>query len=1519
MSTWNLGADDVSEETHALRNKLSSKDSQIAAQQDRLIKQALDFEELKATLNEALHKLSHETERALQLETDLRQRSEDLRDEQIASQNVQAALIAAQTKIKNSNLDTRDLQVTLETISHTSDEHKLRGDKLEKERAKLEARVKELEGNVTQPLPTTTPGRRGISRPRSSSLSNFRIISLEQDLVETRSSLAKKETELQAVNQKLSQVQNDLIKADNEKLASERKMKTQMADLQSSLEEKDEELAYLREQQGDSGREEELLKRIEEDEAKIDALEIMLRGTEDVKHLREKLRRVESQLKEEQHRLAEQEESHIGFIREKEDALDELEDARQIIDRLAKQLKERDARDHAMNERAAKSLKTCDDPLMMDDSCLIDMETLEPQPLSYPTTPTSHSQPDADTVTYIERLLAAIDRLRGERDSLQRDVQFLESESKFAIEALEAKLSASISTASDNTVATLGQMKAEMDALHSRLAEAWEHKATVIRTSNTEIRRLSLLLRGSIAALGHIASQAEVPNSLLLLQAKSDPQESHDVALKSEGDLKDLESRLDVTVLCLEAITSQRDDLLAQLVTKESHWEKELETVRLSEHETREELDEVMHQLSDLNAQLEDIESERDSLTLHVTNLTTDLQNLQDELTNAESRYTSLQFHQLSNMTNNEATRTLREHIEELEHRVMRRTEQIGIHQHDIRRLETNLRLQEERLSEMTTELEMMAAQKDAMVEDCADARETRDEAIVRVEALEVELEASETRDNDNQAVVTTLISTFAQTVCRAREAIRRTRCEEQSHYSALEQQSTMQRQQIQDKDTALAGLSQKYHECRDEIRQMTTTVALCHVHSKCVSEQADSLLQERVELESRIAAHETTIQEFKRLNQGMQERLQERQPVGTDNEDAERQLVQVKLEHAEALGAMQIRLVETSSALEELQTRWASAEGDYHRGLEEAHSSMQDLEERLALSTSTLTELRQLRDQSNAVAEKNSRRLLELEEDLSKATRSHEEALELHDALEAENVRLKEELVSVQQEHAAVMTRWRDESLASHQELEKKIGSLQAKFEEQARLLEISKEEAARLSDRLQEESSGRYQEKKQHAVALLSAKEEKQKTEERLLCVCQELASVRENFEQSQAATKTAEDEKDVLQQEITTLEAEVQRSKSLSRYLEAQVQDCNRLVTTLKGDVEHIQADLARSEKSCKAAEVNLSLQNAQHKREMAEVQRELSAYRSRPNLDQAIAELEQRNNEMEELLRSKCAEIEENDDRTLEMLKEKKKLTTKVESLTRKVQNLQAKVIAAKASSTTQPCPEPNIPTPPSSAPSVSPTLQTISAHASRPRSATVASVPTVQPNPFETPSTLVTRQPFTRVVSGPSSLPRPKTPERTRAITPVFKARTPERRMMPEVDPLPSTTVIGKKRAAPDDDFEAYENLPAQAFTADGEDVENRTPRVRRVLNSLQSGFTPVRNQNGRSSVGMPSPRRGGAPSRMSPFISDSTNSPLHLNPVSSSAKQSKRSWLGKIRGTSQAVERPSNMRSLFDR
>jgi hypothetical protein len=51
-------------------------------------------------------------------------------------------------------------------------------------------------------------------------------------------------------------------------------------------------------------------------------------------------------------------------------------------------------------------------------------------------------------------------------------------------------------------------------------------------------------------------------------------------------------------------------------------------------------------------------------------------------------------------------------------------------------------------------------------------------------------------------------------------------------------------------------------------------------------------------------------------------------------------------------------------------------------------------------------------------------------------------------------------------------------------------------------------------------------------------------------------------------------------------------------------------------------------------------------------MSNILRELATLRAKPALEESMSKLEEKNAELEELLKSKCAEIEENDDRFLE---------------------------------------------------------------------------------------------------------------------------------------------------------------------------------------------------------------------------------------------------------------------------
>jgi myosin protein heavy chain len=257
-------------------------------------------------------------------------------------------LVGAQEKLRAKDLETRELEATLESLSHKSDTFNARGTKLEKEKITLEARVRELEGNLRQlssPAPTAaTPARQRVAaRRRSSSVSDTKIITLEQDLKDTRASLAQRETELRGATAKLAQAQTDLVKVENEKLATDKRLHAEIRDLRAALQEKNEDLEYMQGQQGGDGREEELLKRIEEDEAKIAALEKLLVDTPETQALKEQLRRLDQKLLIESERVLETEGRHIELVREKEEALDEVEEAQAQIAKLSEALRRKEA------------------------------------------------------------------------------------------------------------------------------------------------------------------------------------------------------------------------------------------------------------------------------------------------------------------------------------------------------------------------------------------------------------------------------------------------------------------------------------------------------------------------------------------------------------------------------------------------------------------------------------------------------------------------------------------------------------------------------------------------------------------------------------------------------------------------------------------------------------------------------------------------------------------------------------------------------------------------------------------------------------------------------------------------------------------------------------------------------------------------------------------------------------------------------------------------------------------------
>ena len=745
---------------------------------------------------------------------------------------------------------------------------------------------------------------------------------------------------------------------------------------------------------------------------------------------------------------------------------------------------------------------------------------------------------EVDAISHIERLLATVDRLREERDALRRDLHFLESESKFTIEALEQKLVSSVSvyTESDDTVQTLRQLKNEMDELHDRLTETTEEYSAKLVAKNKETLRLGLCLQGLAVALNQFSLfESQVPSSAILQDSPA-----LDAALRLANE------KYETTVLSLEKMTSYRDDLLIQLQNSNTTWEKE---VRVAQHE----ISELKQAISELNAHIDHVESERDSLALQVTNLTTDMQNAQDELTDAESRYTNLQFHQLSNMTSNEATRTLRGHIEELEARVMRRTEQIGLHQHDIRRLETNLRLQEDRLSEMMMELEMMAAQKDAMVEDCADAREARDEALARVEALEEELESS----SENERLVIDLIAVVVDTSARAKQAIYHAKDEATATKHCLEDERRSLRQQVDDQEISLRTLTQLSGQYREELEQAKAGLAEKQLQIKNVSEREEEARKKLVGLEAQIVGfrqedQDSIIHDLVQQKTELETRLQEKK-LDCANEEAK--LSELKMQHAEMVASLKQQLVQSEIALEDLQTRYKSAEVDHQIALEDVMSSIKELEGELDCTKQNLEKLQGSQDCLRTVEKEQMKKIDDLQAELKVISHNYQNTLQERDTIAKEGAQLRDELERVQQRQEEMVADLRAEARGTQHEFDKNMTLLQGRFDETSRLLDASKVEAARLADNLRELTEGRAMDQKSHDNALQSAKEETKRVEERLHVSENYVSEVQNRLGQAESQVEAAEAEITDLQQHITLLEAEIQKQKSINRHLDSQ----------------------------------------------------------------------------------------------------------------------------------------------------------------------------------------------------------------------------------------------------------------------------------------------------------------------------------------------------------------------------
>jgi len=790
----------------------------------------------------------------------------------------------------------------------------------------------------------------------------------------------------------------------------------------------------------------------------------------------------------------------------------------------------------------------------------------------------------------VERLLATIDRLRSERDDVKGHLEFSQIEHRFAVQAFEHRILALSSTTGSNKSLEVSNLEEEI----RQLREEANIALAKVEDSQLEAKRSQL----AASAFSVVIDRVRANSEYLTAQCGTSLRTNEELLSDANRRANAAESQLSEAVQRYGQAEHNRQLLSSRV--------EELEGVTQRLGQEASENEDAYHQLCDdleaaratvdrLRKVVQEVEAERDSLNLRVAHLEDDLSTARTEHEELQGRYQTLQSQQLSSMSSTQASRALRQQIEELEGRVKRRTEQIGLHQHDVRRLETNLRLQEDRIAEMTADIETLTNQKEAMVEDCAEARETRDHAIQRVEALEEQMESFEERltvaerERDERGVeVATLVKVIAQGISDKRNATlelkRLLRFKSEQHRDVQGQLHHAQEhihslgQQIRELESTVAANTQDAMDVdedpaaviTEDLRQITVALALSQTAYRDAAGSLSSIKGRHASAEARVLS--------------LQQELQTLRDHRSAEEDASR--IQFRSHIAElesTVHGLECDLQATKSHQEQTSQQLAHAQ-------EELRSHTERIEEQTRRIAGLQTEIEELNGtQSDQVHE--------LQQQLEEAQSELEEVVRVRDEVDAEYEKLKEEVDTTKEELNAQLNQVQELS-AVRTSLEKELSEIRlAQVEELARLQEelstvttatekasverdtISKERQAAIEEltlakseleeklvdtetrfatlqrQFDEKSQAWTQSDEKLQDELRFTIERSHKTEADLHRTIQTFEA---NLEESSSALETMSEEKNTMESEMTNLEAEIQRYRSLSQYLEKQVKE-------------------------------------------------------------------------------------------------------------------------------------------------------------------------------------------------------------------------------------------------------------------------------------------------------------------------------------------------------------------------
>ena len=290
----------------------------------------------------------------------------------------------------------------------------------------------------------------------------------------------------------------------------------------------------------------------------------------------------------------------------------------------------------------------------------------------------------------IERILAAIDRLRAERDDLRTKLGFLQLENQFGV----------VPSGVEEATAAL-QREVEMkDSQIIEIDAQLSQKDTQLSQKDAQLLQQEQNLQEAAAQLNGMSMAFE--------------QTSRDLQ-RTRRDLGKMQVTAAASMIVVSTYHQNLEHAESRIAQMEAQYHSAMDAAQerlVSETQALEE------RVAASDASRDTAQAEKAKLQSEKAKLQSDFHALQvqavdfsDRLKDMKERYENARAHQMSSLPETDAVKQLKLDNKQLLERIDRREKQIADHQHDIQRRTMNLKLAEDGLEEMRVEVEDLASQ----------------------------------------------------------------------------------------------------------------------------------------------------------------------------------------------------------------------------------------------------------------------------------------------------------------------------------------------------------------------------------------------------------------------------------------------------------------------------------------------------------------------------------------------------------------------------------------------------------------------------------------------------------------------------------------------------------------------------------------------------------------------------------------------------------------------------------------